>query len=131
MNQKELAAHVVEVLNRAFQHDPAAMDRLLKCRTHCNEALAQDPTIQVVGDATLGYQVGILGLLNGIVGCDEIDHGYVAATYQTLCRDHGAVNVVVGQPCNHEGCTEKVILGSLVGFEVLDFEKVKTTEVPA
>jgi hypothetical protein len=55
------------LLNDALRRDPDAMTDLVNLRVRCNDALAAHPTITVgVYDGV--QRVGILGLLNGILG---------------------------------------------------------------
>ena len=59
----------INALNRALAADPEAMKALIEYRVPCNEALAKDPTIQVVPlPDQPGYQVGLLGIVNGMLG---------------------------------------------------------------
>lgn len=66
--------HAVEVLNRALDADPDAISELIFTRVPCNDALADDPTIQVGAREHKGApvpgttEVGILGIINGIFG---------------------------------------------------------------
>ncbi len=60
----------VEVLNDAFQRDPAAIDALIINRVPCNQALADHPEVIVEQNPVLengGFTVGALGLLNGVL----------------------------------------------------------------
>lgn len=85
MIDRELATAIVGLMNDLYQLDPAAVDRLVHSRVQCNEALADHPTVQVSeidGDAGI-YQVGLLGVLNGLAGAnDEDTWGAVAAMYE-------------------------------------------------
>jgi len=72
---------VLEVLNRAHTADPDAMCALVNARVPCNEALANDPTIQVGhpnDDPSKGYEVGLVGVLNGLFGADAENWGTIA-----------------------------------------------------
>lgn len=75
------------VLNRIHAADPRVMPLLLGTRVMCNEALADDPTVQVgcvrrTVDVVPGvWEVGFLGILNGIFGVDETGWGYIAAKF--------------------------------------------------
>ncbi len=78
------ACAVVEVLNRALKADPGAINELFDYRVPCNEALTDDPTVQVRSGHGLAGQkgtVGVLGLINGLLGVDENGWGYVRAVY--------------------------------------------------
>ena len=77
---------VVELLNQALQADDAALTDLIQTRVACNEKLAKHSSIQVglapgcdPEDKKLFYEVGILGLLNGLFGVDEKQWGAIAA----------------------------------------------------
>jgi hypothetical protein len=77
-----LAEKVVAFLNEAFKCDPKAIHALIEHRVPCNQDMADHPTIQVVrpvGSDT--STVGMLGIINGLVGVDESHWGFVAAVY--------------------------------------------------
>lgn len=74
----EIASHVVSVLNRALKADPIAMYHLFSHRVPCNAALTMDETIQVRQEPTQDT-VGILGLINGLLGVDERGYGPITA----------------------------------------------------
>ena len=72
------SATIINLLNRIHQKDPEVLPALIDVRVRCNKELADDPTIQV--DARSGkFNVGLLGILNGIVG-DE-GEGVIFAVY--------------------------------------------------
>ncbi|MBP2657890.1 MAG: hypothetical protein H6Q69_922 [Firmicutes bacterium] len=88
--------HVIEILNQAVKADSDAIARLIICRVPCNETLANHPTIQVgaiinktsaCGKSEEGlniqrYEVGLLGIINGLFGVDENDYGFIAAQFE-------------------------------------------------
>lgn len=86
-----LAASVIELLYSALCLDPKAISQLLEHRVPCNKDLAYHATIQSVpeqvsntsGAAQLVtvYKVGLLGLLNGIIGVDSNSEGILQAVY--------------------------------------------------
>lgn len=78
-------AQAVEVLNRIHQADPTVLPALIGHRVPCNEELADDPSVQV-GVLESGYEVGILGVINGLIGANE-QVGFIAAVYD----DDGAL----------------------------------------
>ncbi|MEQ8666946.1 MAG: hypothetical protein RIC16_14595 [Rhodospirillales bacterium] len=55
------------VLNDALARDPEAITQLINLRVPCRKKLGDHPTIRIAlyGDE---YRVGILGLINGILG---------------------------------------------------------------
>jgi hypothetical protein len=65
---------IAALLNEMLVVDPAATHALLANRVPCNYALSEHPTVQV-GMAVYGYtrswNVGLLGVLNGLAGCDR------------------------------------------------------------
>lgn len=61
---------MIQILNRFVAADPAAMRDLIESRVPCNDALARDPTCQVMAEHG-GYSVGLLGVLNGLLGTHE------------------------------------------------------------
>jgi hypothetical protein len=72
MSVNEILAHqVVRFLNSALAHDTKAINELVSTRVPCGKAIATHPSIQVQvckDDPTAVYRVGMLGLLNGMVG---------------------------------------------------------------
>jgi len=83
MKDLEIAKRIVEVLDRAWEADPEAIAALIENRVLCNIDLAKDPTIQVgIRPDRKSYEVGLLGILNGIAGVHPDNKwGYVAAMY--------------------------------------------------
>ncbi len=69
---------VIALLNQATELDRAAISALLATRVPCNRELSDHPTIQS-GATETGFEVGILGVLNGIFGTDERGWGPIAA----------------------------------------------------
>jgi len=84
-----LANQLIDSLNEIAKHDPVAMGKLIEARVPCNEALADHPTVQV--DAHEGSPtVGLLGILNGLVGTidDGPKKGWGLIT--AVCEDGGS-----------------------------------------
>jgi len=74
------AERAAEALNRALCADPQAIMSLVNHRVACNQRLADDATIQVGSlDDAPPWRVGLLGVINGIVGCDANGLGLVMA----------------------------------------------------
>lgn len=75
--QVERAARV---LNEALSLDPVAVNALVSHRVPCNARLADHPTIQV-GAPAAGEpgNVGMLGVINGILGVDAESWGALVA----------------------------------------------------
>ena len=67
----------VGVLNRALSSDPEAIRKLFAYRVECNEKLVNDPTIQVRCRDGEPPTIGVLGLINGLLGVDEHEQGYI------------------------------------------------------
>jgi hypothetical protein len=96
----------------------------------CNDTIANDPTIQVgvlesfQGERKLkeSYDLGVLGLINGIFGADDNDRGYIAAVHDVVCEGgcspEGAARALkVGDEC--PVCGGELCLGPLQRFEAL------------
>lgn len=78
MKPPELAHKVIAFLNELLKVDPEAMTALVETRVPCNQALREHPTVQVaVNDETGQAAVGMLGILNGLVGVDDDGWGFV------------------------------------------------------
>lgn len=80
--QAHLADHVVEVLNRALKASPEALHELMEYRVPCTAELRNDPTVRVIHELGKEPVVGLLGLINGIVGVAPDKWGYVVACYE-------------------------------------------------
>jgi hypothetical protein len=77
---------VLDFLNDLLTYDKDALNKLIETRVPCNSKLAHHETVQVVGstDENLKqtYEVGFLGILNGLVGIhEESGYGYISAAY--------------------------------------------------
>lgn len=73
---------VSSLLNELIKIDPWCMHRLFEARVACNKTLADHPTVQVQpGDDNRTWEVGILGILNGLFGVDELFSGAFAGVY--------------------------------------------------
>jgi hypothetical protein len=70
---------VIAILNRALEEDRGAISELmLDHKVVCNKGLAEDETIQVGRRTKSGNSeniVGVLGLLNGLFGVNDGEHG--------------------------------------------------------
>ena len=77
--KRALAQHVVGVLNDINDLDPILLPGLIAYRTVTNTAVANHPTVQVDTANGRPPTVGILGIINGIVGVDAGSWGYIAA----------------------------------------------------
>lgn len=71
---------VIEFLNELIKIDQRAMHKLIKFRTPCNQELADHESIQVTMDL-FGFEVGLLGILNGLFGVDEDKYGAITAVF--------------------------------------------------
>lgn len=71
----------IEVLNRVHAADPSVLPTLIALRVPCNEAVADDPSVQVGTTEHGGFEVGVLGIINGIFGVNARNAGYIAAVY--------------------------------------------------
>ena len=71
---------VVKVLNSAMKADRVTIQAMIFGRVTCNQAMADHPTIQVGQAGDGSFEVGILGIINGLFGVDERDgYGPIAA----------------------------------------------------
>lgn len=73
----------IALLNSMVKADPKATEALVEQRIPCNEALAEHPTIQVVGgEGPNPPKVGLLGVINGMFGIDDQGWGPIAAQFK-------------------------------------------------
>jgi hypothetical protein len=78
--KQKLAAEIVDYLNEILRVDPQAITALIDNRIACNQELSDHPTLQVSG--TVGSPtVGLLGIINGLVGVRADGWGYITAVY--------------------------------------------------
>jgi hypothetical protein len=81
----EAADAAIEVLNRIHKADPTVLPALMAYRVPCNETICDDPTVQVRKNDNGDWEVGLLGIINGIFGIVEgKEHGYIAAYYDDV-----------------------------------------------
>ncbi len=88
MIDRERAQAIVDYLNELLELDRPAIAALVANRVPCNERLSEHPTCQV-GRQHGGWNVGLLGLLNGFCGIDDISWGGIAAVFD---NPEGAAN---------------------------------------
>ena len=77
----ELADLLIERLNEILKHDPNAVAALIETRVPCSQAMTDHPTVQVHADGTNPPRLGVLGLINGIVGAQRNGLGFICAVY--------------------------------------------------
>ncbi len=82
----------IEFLNELIGIDRPAVAALLLNRVPCNERLARHPTVQVM--RRNGFQVGMLGILNGLFGADESGRG----TITIMLDDAGEIAEIQRRP---------------------------------
>lgn len=80
--KKELANKIINFMNELIDLDYKAIESLVEHRVPCNEGLANHSTIQTARDDKGKSIVGLLGILNGIVGKDEDGWGFIAANFE-------------------------------------------------
>jgi hypothetical protein len=81
---EELANRVVTLLNDLLILDSVAVRQLVSARVPCNSLIAKHPTVQVfVRPSTPGQSLGILGILNGLIGVNDAGWGGVCAVFDT------------------------------------------------
>lgn len=113
------AEYAVKILNEALALDPEAIRGLCCRRVPCNEALSLHPTIQVgrLGDE---WEVGLLGILNGLFGINGNGWGHIAAVFDVVCANNceGAQkNLTIEDNC--PVCGARMTLGRILEFRTL------------
>ncbi|MDO8715320.1 MAG: hypothetical protein Q7J73_00660 [Dehalococcoidales bacterium] len=71
------AMYVVKYLNELLEIDRDAISNLIASRVECNEKLSNHPTVQVGTREDGKYEVGLLGILNGLFSVDENEYGEI------------------------------------------------------
>lgn len=86
VTKEQLADHLIAGLNEIARTDKIALGALIEHRVPCNDELAGHPTVQVHDDGINPTTVGLLGILNGLVGVIETgprkDWGFIAAVFE-------------------------------------------------
>jgi len=72
---------VIDFLNELAKIDYVAMGALVENRVSCSEQFADHPTVQCDEPREGVYQVGLLGILNGLFGTDENGYGAIVAIF--------------------------------------------------
>lgn len=70
----------IDLLNSLLEADRKAITELFHHRVSCNVIIAEHPTVQVIEDKD-GYKVGIMGVLNGLFGMDDMSNAAIAYEY--------------------------------------------------
>ena len=82
------AEDAVIFLNNVLKIDHEALLRLINYRVECNLGLAEHPTIQVGKYAPNSYNVGFLGLLNGLFGVHpETIYGHITMECEYIPKE--------------------------------------------
>lgn len=81
IDREELIDYVIDQLNEIVKHDPNALYALIKQRVPCNDELLNHPTVQC-GKHDGCWQVGVLGLINGIIGVNDDGWGFICAVVE-------------------------------------------------
>lgn len=83
MKESVTIDELISFLNDLVAIDAHAIFALITTRTLCNKELADHPTVQARefnhGGHDRGYEVGVLGLLNGVFGVDSDSWGPITA----------------------------------------------------
>ena len=77
----KLAQRVIDFLNELVAIDREAVEKLIETRVPCNQALTDHPTVQVSCLPGQQHVVGMLGILNGLVGAKADGWGYIMADF--------------------------------------------------
>jgi hypothetical protein len=77
-----LAQSLCDFLNELVATDKDALHALIETRICCNHEMAVHPTVQVSSQKGSSiFSVGLLGIINGFVGVDSEQWGYIAAKF--------------------------------------------------
>lgn len=72
----------VDFLNDLLNIDSTAISSLFSVRIACNKELADHETVQVGALSKNFFQVGMVGILNGLFGIDQYGWGHISADYE-------------------------------------------------
>jgi len=83
IKQQITIKEVIDFLNELVELDNAAIESLINSRVNCNKAMADHPTVQVrQWPSEEGFEVGLLGVLNGMFGVNEDGWGGIVAIWR-------------------------------------------------
>lgn len=97
----KLALEVCGYLNELIALDRDAVQSLMAQRVSCNADLLQHPTTQVGTDEGPGPCVGLLGVINGLIGADRNSFPYVMAIY----NEDEELDCLVARRIESEACS--------------------------
>jgi hypothetical protein len=72
---------MVDFLNELLEYDSYAISALFSTRIMCNRHLAGHESVQVGQLGKDAFQVGMVGVLNGLFGSDEYGWGHFGVNY--------------------------------------------------
>ena len=72
---------MVDFLNELLEYDSYAISALFSTRIMCNRYLADHESVQVRQLGEDAFQVGMIGIINGLFGIDQNGWGHIAADY--------------------------------------------------
>ena len=81
IKEKITVQETVDFLNALLEIDPPTISALVSLRISCNKKLADHETVQVGVLSEHHFQVGLIGILNGLFGADKFGWGHISATY--------------------------------------------------
>lgn len=82
LKQSVTIEETISLLNEMLKTDYEATFSLINNRVPCNKRLADHPTIQCGYDENKQFEVGLLGVINGLFGIDEKGFGAIGARYR-------------------------------------------------
>jgi len=107
----------ISFLNELVRIDPTMLRSLILNRVPCSAAMAEHPTVQVSLGADGTFEIGLLGVLNGLFGADDKGWGAIAAVVNVVCPDctqETGTSQIEGDLC--ASCGTPLVLGDVSGF---------------
>jgi hypothetical protein len=84
-DREALADQFIQTLNDLLDDDRVAIEALIEHRVFCSDGVTNHPTVQVSTESEGVHTVGLLGILNGLVGIIEDGPrkgwGFITAVY--------------------------------------------------
>ena len=90
ISKEDLADLLIERLNEITKHDAVALGKLIGARVECNKHLLEHPTVQVATHDG-PTKVGLLGILNGLVGTIDDGPRTGSGLITAVCEDDGSL----------------------------------------
>lgn len=93
MKESVTLDEIIEYLNELIGLDASAMTALSSTRVPCNDAMAKHPTVQASSSVHDGCRVGLIGVINGMLGVHPDNYGAITWVIKDSSSDPELIRV--------------------------------------